>query len=196
MRHSEATCGNNQHRNYWSPALRNAGLLVRYWGLRFKEAKTRGDYQATIHRLLQSAQASDPCFVFPYLNESLPIHDICLHWKSAKKSLRQAQKSSKELRFQSYHNLLESYENDTDPSTQEESRRRAKIVRNTLRTEAIRANFRNIKLAATRYQDHHGGLRSIMVPVSPSSDTNPLKPSIFMMLFTAQRPAIFDGKLS
>ena len=63
------------------------------------------------------------------------------------------------------------YENDNNPETQHESARRAKIVKNTLRAEDIRENFRRIKLAVRPNQLHSGGLQSLMIPKDDTSPT-------------------------
>jgi hypothetical protein len=158
MLHSERLCGSRSQRNHWSPDLRNAGLICRYWNLRFKEATTpTGDYTATILRLLQSAQQHTPSFQFPFINVSLSVSDILVNWKSSKQTLREAQATSRDLRFRSYSALLSTYEDDNDPITRPESLRRARILKNTMRTEAIRTKFRNIKLASTNPTANQSG---------------------------------------
>jgi hypothetical protein len=177
MRHSERICGNPTQRNYWSPALRNAGLLCRYWNIRFKEASTpTSNYTNTIQRLLRSAQQHSPSFQFPLANNTMSVPEILENWKLAKQALREAQVTSKELRFRSYSDLLSHYEDDNDPSTRPESLRRAKIIKNTMRTEDIRATFRKIKSASTPWNTYQGGLCSVMIPVTPEHDNQPNPP--------------------
>ena len=55
------------------------------------------------------------------------------------------QKQATPLRLQSYQDLLGTYEDDTDPSTKDESRRKAKLVRNTIAGESTRHIYRNIR---------------------------------------------------
>jgi hypothetical protein len=45
------------------------------------------------------------------------------------------------MRFHTYQELLIRYENDNNTETQHDSARKAKIVKDTIRAEDIRANF-------------------------------------------------------
>ena len=49
------------------------------------------------------------------------------------------------MRRKCYEDLLESYTEDSNPATIQESRRKAKIVRHTMDGEVIRTKFRNIR---------------------------------------------------
>ena len=156
--------------NHWSPELRNAGILCRYWRLRLK-ARNHADYSETYTRLLQTAQQHDPHFTLPSLGIGLEPKEMSRQLKQAIRHLKKCQQESRELRHRTYQELLIRYENDNDPSTQLESIRRAKIVRNTMRAEDIRANFRDIRLAAKPFQTQQGGLKSLMIPSLPQSNS-------------------------
>jgi hypothetical protein len=134
----------------WSPKLRNAGIVRRYWKLRLRETKYREDYTQTIHRLQEQVKQSDPRFQFPFLYDKLSIDDIRKHLNQATKDLETIQQGSTEQRFQSYQDLLAIYKADTDPTTRPESNRKAKIVQRTIKTEKIRAMFRKIKNTMTQ----------------------------------------------
>jgi hypothetical protein len=95
MHHSESRCGRRSQRNHWSPTLRNAGVLCRYWSLRFKEASTAGDYSRTITRLLHSAQQYDKLYTFPQLETSMTLPEIIKQWKLAKKHFARHRKTLK-----------------------------------------------------------------------------------------------------
>jgi hypothetical protein len=119
----------------WSPKLRNNGLLYRYWRLRPREKTHSEDYHQT------QAQTQDPTFVLPFLDIPLPISEIHSQLKLAKTHLTKSQQQSMELRNRCYTDLLATYTNDTDPYTQKESERRAKIVINTIKSEQCRSMY-------------------------------------------------------
>ena len=129
-------------------------------------ARDRNDHHHTFQRLLQSAQQHDPTFeFFPHYLEHLTRDDLAKHHKAARRNYRATQQASLELRHQSYNELLIKYENDNDPTTQHESKRRAKIVKRTMRSEEIRANFKKIRLSVKPHSTLQGGLTSIMTPI-------------------------------
>lgn len=164
MAHSEKQLRHRRGKNHWSPTLRNAGILCRYWRLRMK-ARHRQDYQHTCSRLLQIAQQHELTFVFPHFHDELSKDEIAQHLKTARTKYRETQQASQELRHKSYIELLIKYENDNNPSTQQESKRRAKIVKTTMRSEDVRANFKSIRLSVKQEPaTQQGGLKSIMVP--------------------------------
>jgi hypothetical protein len=164
MAYSENYLGRKGGKNHWSPTLRNAGIICRYWRLRMK-ATNRHDYNNTFQRLLQIAQQHDSTFEFPHFHDNLSRDEIAKHHKEAQRKYRETQRASLELRHQSYNELLIKYENDNNPSSQHESKRRAKIVKMTMRSEDIRANFRNIRQSVKQNSASNCGLKSIMVPI-------------------------------
>lgn len=165
MLHAEKCVGKKSFgkKNHWSPTLRNAGILCRYWRLRI-QSRSVSDYSATFERLQQSAQQHDPTFRLPSLGISMEPQELAQYLKEAKKHLAKCQKESRDLRHRTYNELLIRYENDNDPSTKSESTRRAKIVRNTMRSEETRANFRKIRMAAKPHNCQQNGLNSLMIP--------------------------------
>jgi hypothetical protein len=170
MDHSEKYLRRRGGKNHWSPTLRNAGILCRYWRLR-KMTRHRNDYHNTFQRLLQIARQHEPAFEFPHFQVELSNDDIALHHKAARRNFRDIQQASLELRHKSYTDLLIKYENDNNPNTQHESKRRAKIVKTTMRSEEIRATFQKIRLSVKQSPSSQGGLKSIMVPLSPGNNT-------------------------
>ncbi len=144
MAHSEKYLRRKCGKNHWSPKLRNAGIFCRYWRLCLK-ARDRNDYQHTYQRLLQTAQQHDPTSNFHITSsENLTRDEIARHHKEARRNYRTTQQASLALRHKSFNELLTKNENDNDPNTQHESKRHAKIVKTTLRSEEIQANFKNI----------------------------------------------------
>jgi hypothetical protein len=75
------------------------------------------------------------------------------------------------MRFHTYQDLLIRYENDNNTETQHDSARKAKIVKNTIRAEDIRANFRRIRMAVKPNDQPTGGLNSVMIPKDTMSPT-------------------------
>jgi hypothetical protein len=168
MTYSENYLRRKGGKNHWLPALRNAGITCRYWRLRMK-ARNQHDYNNTFQRLLQIAQQHDSTFEFPHYHANLSRDEIAKHHKEARRKYRETQRASLELRHQSYNELLIKYENDDNTSSQHESKRRAKIVKMTMRSEDIRANVRNIRLSVKQNSASHCGLKSIMVPIMPTA---------------------------
>ena len=167
MRYAEKALGSIRlKKHYWSPTLRNGGLLCRYWRLRLLSQRENRDVSNTIHRMQAMVQQHDPTYSFPMQYIDVPTNDIAKYWKQAKQSLKQLQKEARELRYRSYEELLEEYESDMyNP----ESARRAKIVRSTLRTERCRAMYQQIRLSVKPIQENMGGLKSVLIPNIPVS---------------------------
>ena len=63
MKSAENAVNRRAQRNHWSPDLRNAGIIFRYWGLRLKSAR-HSDYGNLYDRLERSARQNDPTFSF------------------------------------------------------------------------------------------------------------------------------------
>jgi hypothetical protein len=101
----------------WSPTLRDAGLLYRYWRLRHREEKHDENYATTFDRIEQLAQQSNTKFVLPLRSAALTLVQVTTNLNSAAKHLRECQKNSIDIRFRSYADLLAKYETDTNPET-------------------------------------------------------------------------------
>jgi hypothetical protein len=59
----------NPKKYAWSPALRNAAIVRKYWKLRLREGKA-------FTRLQQKRQRQDPTFCLPMIDEQLSIKQI------------------------------------------------------------------------------------------------------------------------
>ena len=153
----------------WSPDLRNSAIVRRYWSLRLRESQHGGDYSETFYRWQSKIQYHDPDFRLQFLDEPLSVEQIRAHLNRSNREFRRMQKHSTPLRLQSYQDLLGTYEDDTDPSTKDESRRKAKIVRNTIAGESTRHIYRNIRqvLKPTAVSS----LSKILTPKTSTSDT-------------------------
>ena len=146
----------------WSPRLRNAGVLMRYWKLRLRELQYDEDYTATFLRWERQIQSRDPNFVLQFRSTKLSIEQVRIHLNQATKHLRMTQKAATELHHENYSELLESYELDADAATQQESKRKAKIIKRTMRSETSRQLFGKIRqiMRPTEYS----ALTQILVP--------------------------------
>jgi hypothetical protein len=168
MQHAESALGSGRlKKHYWSPTLRNAGLLCRYWNLRLMSMTHNYDTSDTIHRLQEMVRQHDQSYYFPLQQEEFTISELTNYWKQAKKALKKLQADSRELRYKSYKELLEAYEYDIyNP----ESMRRAKIVKSTIRTKKCREMYRQIRLSVKAPQENVGGIKSILLPSTTAQE--------------------------
>ena len=125
----------------WSPTLRNAAIIRRYWLLRLREATHNHNYTDTFSRWQSKIQKHDPAFRLPFLHDTLPEDQIRSHLNHATRDFRKCQRKATDNRYKTYDELLEGYEKD--PS--EDSKRKAAIVRKTIQTEICRSIYRNLR---------------------------------------------------
>lgn len=135
MKAAEASLKRKPHRLPWSPALRNAALLRRYWKLRLDDAPNQSDYLDRMLRIQSQIQQGDPKFTFPFWKVTLSLDDIRHHLNQSSRALRLIQRDASSLRHHTLYDLLAVYTADTNPSTTEESQRKAKIVQRTIDRE-------------------------------------------------------------
>jgi hypothetical protein len=147
----------------WTPTLRNAGLLDRYWRLRLREKLLSENFYDTFQRLEHQTQQHDPTFLMPFRGVHLPISVVVHNLKEAIKKMKvSSQLSSQDLQYCCYNDLLATYANDHNPSTRRDSERKAKIVTNTIKLEQCRAMFSNIR--TTVKPNNTGSLNQLQVP--------------------------------
>ena len=90
----------------------------------------------------------------------------------ATKRFRECQKHSESVRTKCYDDLLDQYNHDSDPITQPESKRKAKIVRLTIDGEVTRNTFRDIRQIVK--PTTVSSLSKILIPRLPAStDSSP-----------------------
>jgi hypothetical protein len=147
----------------WSPTLRNAGIIFRYWKLRLKEIQHSHNYSDTFVRWQARLRLSDPDFDIPHLNDTLTIEQIRTSLNLAKKHLRRIQRNSTDHRNQSYQDLITTYNEDHNPSTQARSRQKATIVANTVRNETCRRIYNKIS-GVIKPATHSAGLSKLNIP--------------------------------
>ena len=170
MQHAEKSLLQPPKKCKWSPMLRNLALIRLYWKLRLREVLEGKDYSATFDRWQRQIQSSDPTFQFPSLLEPLSIDTIRNSFNRASTVFHKCQKDATPTRLKCYDDLLAMYEDDTNPATQKESRRKAKIVRNTIDGETLRNKFNDIRRVVRPSQV--SSLSKILVP-RDRGDTGP-----------------------
>ncbi|KAI2499411.1 hypothetical protein MHU86_15056 [Fragilaria crotonensis] len=163
MRHAEASLSKPPKPYAWSPTLRNAGIVYRYWRLRLSATKHNLDYSTTFDRMETLVRQHDSTFELPLRKLAhLQSQEVQTHLNSAQKHLRECQRRAGDIRFKSYLDLLATYVNDGDTHTQKDSLRKAKIVQNTIKSERTKVMYANIRRVVKPEQ--HGGLNRVLVP--------------------------------
>lgn len=119
----------------WSPKLRNSAVLRQYWRLRLRELDFEENWARTYDRWTSQIQAHDATFVLPSRTCALSREEISKHFTAASKAFRKCQRQSTDLRNQSYHDLMLSYEDDDNPETRVSSKRKLKIIKRTILSE-------------------------------------------------------------
>jgi hypothetical protein len=167
----EAAIEQPRRSHAWSPALRNAGIIKKYWRLRLKETTIPNtNYAATILRLQHSVQQQDPKFILPHTECNLTAAEVRKHLNAASRQLHLIQMASSDNRFKAYQDILAVYQSDKDPETRPDSIRKAKIVKRTIRTEKIRAMFSNIRTTVRGSMPTRlAGINQIKIPVIPGN---------------------------
>jgi hypothetical protein len=127
MTSSETALSRLPKKCQWSPVLRNAAIIRLYWKLRLREVLRQCDYHHTFLRWQRQIQAQDKSFFLPMLGQPMTVDQIRREFNISTRIFRSCQKSSIPLRMKTYQDLLEYYEEDTNPSTSGDSRRKAKI---------------------------------------------------------------------
>ena len=157
----------------WSPDLRNAAFLMRYWRMRLRELRCREDYEDSFDNWEHQIQEHDATFAFPQRGECLAIEQVRKEFNLATKAFRKVQSKSKELRYKSYHELLAHYDADDNPTTQPVSRKKAKIVNRTICGETRKRLFGAIRQIVN--PSEYSPLSKIKVP-RKKDDPNPTEP--------------------
>jgi hypothetical protein len=96
------------------------------------------------------------------LGQPLTADQIRREFNVANRTFRSCQKASIPLRMKTYQDLLEHYEEDTNPLTLGVSRRKAKIVQRTINTEIVRSQFQGLRRVLKPSQS--SGISKLLVP--------------------------------
>lgn len=87
----------------------------------------------------------DPQFFLPKRHEKLQLQQVRLHFNTASRDLQKIQKNSGDLRLVSYEALLARYDADMNNSTKNNSKRKAKIVTQTIASEMKKAMYSKLR---------------------------------------------------
>jgi hypothetical protein len=145
MKHAEKALIRSPKKCKWSPKLRNLAFLRLYWKLRLREVKESRDYSDTFLRWQRLLQTVDSEFTFPSLDTTLSIEEIRASFNKSSRAFYKCQQDATPLRMKCYEDLIESYEDDSNPATKADSIRKAKIVRRTIDGETSRNKFHDIR---------------------------------------------------
>jgi hypothetical protein len=163
MLHAERCLHRTPRKYAFSPALRNAGLIKRYWSIRLFDARQNTWSESRYNQIARTIQKHDPDFQLPQLNQrKLPKPHLEHQFNLAAQQYRQLSTQAQSLRELSLQDLLQRYLSDEDPTTHEESRRRAKIVERTMRTESLQAYFKEIGNQTKTHQS--GSVTKLLIP--------------------------------
>lgn len=179
MELGERTISKPSKRYKWSPTLRNLAKLRLYWKLHLREKQySHENYSVTFDRWQRQIQAKDPSFHLPLRSTALPISVIRREFNKASKRFRTSQATP--LRQQCYDDLLHTYLEDRDPSTMQESKRKARIVQNTIDGEVTRKQFRNIRNIVRPTST--SSLSRLLIPRKPGTDQPAESQDIYQLL--------------
>jgi hypothetical protein len=150
----------------WSPILRNRAFIRIYWKLRLRELQEGKNYTEAFLRWQSQLRIHDRTFCFPSLNEVLSLEEVRAQFNKASSDFYKCQSESTPLRLQCYEDLIVSYDNDNNPATMKESRRKAAIVRRTIDGETVKKKFREIRRTVKPFTA--SSLSKIFVPLTSS----------------------------
>ena len=163
MLHAEKQAKQNTGKYSWSPKLREAGLLARYWHLRLRVAQRGTDLRIAIARLLQRIKSLN--IVFDSHESCTDVPTIKTRWKDAIKLLRTVREKAYDHRAVHLQAILAHYSNlqfAEDESGADENKTKIARIRQLISIENMRKPFRNVHSMVTTFKG--GGLSKLFVP--------------------------------
>ena len=163
MLHAEKRAKKPSGKYAWSPKLREAGLLARYWHLRLREAEKGSSLCIALARLMQRIKSLN--IVFDAHVHCTDIPELKLKWKAAQKLLRTVRDKAYDYRAVHLRSSLEQYLNLTfadEESGADENKTKIERIRRLINIENMRKPFRCIKSQVSPI--HGGGLSKLFVP--------------------------------
>jgi hypothetical protein len=165
MELSERNLRRPQQKCAWSPTLRNAAILRRYWMLRLRQKLRNEDYTSSFLRWQQKVQHQDSDSTLPFSVQSIPLEQIRTSRNRVNQKFRHLQKQSVPLRLRTYQELME-YQDDRNPATQAKSHRKETIIQNTMANESTRGVFDNLRQVVRPIEQ--SCLSKVLVPSNSS----------------------------
>lgn len=165
MLHAEKAARRPAGKYAWSPKLREAGLLARYWHLRLREVQSCICLRVAIAKLLTRMKTLNIDLSDDRCSDATTLKQ---RWKSAIKLLRTVRNNAYDHRavhllgtLESYHNMTFS-ESEIAAGAQTEHAAKIRRLAHLVNVENMRTPFRVIKAAMLEH--HAGGLSKLFVP--------------------------------
>lgn len=89
MAYAESTITKSRKPYSWSPELRDAGIVYKYWRMRHTEEKHQEDYTGTFDRIEQLVRQANPTFNLPLRHVVLTLEQVTTHLNEAATHLKQ-----------------------------------------------------------------------------------------------------------
>ena len=170
MLHAERQARKPAGKYAWSPKLREAGLLARYWFLRFCEVERDRNLSSALQTLRVRLSALQ---ILPQDDDTRDVTLLKPRWKEAIKFLRTVRDTAYDHRNIHLLSTLTAYQTRTfSPSEKTAGAKREndhkiqRIIR-LLNVEGMRKPFRTIKAAVA--ESNQGGLSKLFVPSGVSN---------------------------
>ena len=147
----------------WSPKLREAGLLARYWNLRLREIDRGICLRVPISALSKRLRKLGLSVIDDHTSDAPTVKS---RWKDAIKELKTIRSLAYDHRAVHLASTLSYYENLTgDDENYDEAAIKEKIkrIKRLLNVESMRKPFRTIHASISSFQS--GGLSKLFVPV-------------------------------
>ena len=163
MLHAEKQAKRPSGKYAWSPKLREAGLLARYWHLRLKEVEQKSQCKGALSQLTDRFKSLN--IVFDSLATCTDALVLKVRWKEALKLLRTVRDKAYDHRAVHLRSTLQHYTNLTfsdDESGADANKSKIARIHRLLNTESMRKPFRAIHSMVTPLQG--GGLSKLFVP--------------------------------
>jgi hypothetical protein len=163
MLHAEKEAKRPSGKYAWSPKLREAGLLARYWNLRLKALDSGTQMSSVLSRLRQRLQSLHILLV-DELGDTLAL--VKTKWKEAMATLKKVRNSAFDYRATHLHSNLEMYQSlpITGRDNAAANNNKIRRIRQLLNTEQMRKPFRAIRSSTSAARP--AGLSKLFVPVS------------------------------
>ncbi|KAI2493431.1 hypothetical protein MHU86_21130 [Fragilaria crotonensis] len=163
MIHAEKEAKRPSGKYAWSPKLREAGLLTRYWNLRLKELESRSSLAFVIARLKQRLGSLNISLVD---DEGNDMPKVKAKWKESIAVLKKIRNSAFDYRAEHLHSNLAMYQALEPQGNANITANQGKIRRilQLLNTEQMRKPFRAIHCSMST-TSHGAGLSKLFVPV-------------------------------